>query len=207
MRSRLAASAKKANTCSRGKGTLNAYYGVLPFVAIGVTDRFTLAAGTRLVHGDGPAVIPIGAEGGERGSGRLAYLAPKLQLVRIGRFEQAVGSIVFFDTGDLSRPRGLAYGVTTWSPGYRMGLTGGVGWGITADGLQPDPTLMVGADHRLNRRLKLITENYRFGSGDLAGSAGVRVIGERISGDLALAGRWGDGQARAFPVFNVSYGW
>ena len=44
---------------------------------------------------------------------------------------------------------------------------------------------MVGGEHRVSRRMKLITENYAFKRGAIL-SAGVRFLGEQLSADLGV---------------------
>ena len=66
---------------------------------------------------------------------------------------------------------------------------------------------MIGGEARATRRIKLITENY-FLPDDTGGlfSAGLRIIGERFSTDLALAGWGGDGDFLCcLPLVSFSY--
>jgi hypothetical protein len=58
-----------------------------------------------------------------------------------------------------------------------------------------------GGEHRVSRRVKLVTENYVF-SGGGSGSVGVRFLGERLSADLELVVPLGAGVIVAVPMVN-----
>jgi energy-converting hydrogenase Eha subunit B len=60
---------------------------------------------------------------------------------------------------------------------------------------------MVGGEHRVSRRIKLVTENYVFPDGGLV-SGGVRFLGERLSVDLGLVSPVGAGGFVAVPMVN-----
>lgn len=47
------------------------------------------------------------------------------------------------------------------------------------------PVVMVGGEHRVSRRITLVTENYAFKGGGFA-SGGVRFFGEKLSADFGL---------------------
>lgn len=146
----------------------------LPFLAVGVTDRITLAGGAPLIFVDD---MPL-----------IVYLAPKIQLIRAGRVTGSVGSLSFFipDEGNA----GLVYGVVTSESADGAGsLTAGAGWGYADGDVEDSPVLMVGGDARVSRGLKLMTENYfipEVEDGALF-AFGVRFLGERLSADLGLA--------------------
>jgi hypothetical protein len=65
--------------------------------------------------------------------------------------------------------------------------------------------LMGGAEGRVSRSLKVMTENYVWQNGEGIVSGGVRFLGERLSADLALAVPVGMGEFFAFPVINFVY--
>ncbi len=179
-----------------GSGTFNAYYGVIPFVGLGLTDRVSIAGGTPLFFGGGD-------------DGRLLYLAPKVQVIRRERVQVAAGVLAFHETGELSDNAYLAYGVATFGPTSDEGITVGLAWGREYDAWSSAPTLMFGLDHRTSRRTKLISENYWSpvgGSGGLA-SVGVRFLAERFAADLALGTPVGSSGLWVFPLVNFSVGW
>jgi hypothetical protein len=181
-----------------GGGSFNAYYGLIPFLAIGITDRISLAGGTPLFFGGGDRVV---------------YLAPKVQVVRAERFQAGVGVLALHYTDDdewdtdANGGAYLAYGVGTFDTSPRSSITVGAGWGRDGGEWSSRPALVVGGDHRASRRAALITENYLFSGGEGLASAGVRFLGERLSADLALATPLGSGETGVFPVVNFSYGW
>lgn len=196
----------------RGSGSVNAYYGVVPFVAYGVSDRLTLAGGMALVGGSGPAHFPsttplLPDQDSAATGGRTIHLAPKLQLHRGDRLTAAVGALAFVERGAVSSPSGIVYGVGTWNATSRTSFTVGSGLGMVHGEWSPGPTWMVGADRRVTRRLKVVTENYRFSSGTVVGSGGFRILGRRLSVDLAGVIESGDEGVRLSPFFNLSLGW
>ena len=60
---------------------------------------------------------------------------------------------------------------------------------------------MIGGEHRVSRRIKLLTESYLVG-GEGLGSFGVRFIGERLTADLGLVLPLGMNERFVFPVAN-----
>ena len=59
----------------------------------------------------------------------------------------------------------------------------------------------LGGERRLNRRVKLVTENYHVGGVTLA-SGGFRFLGESLSADLGLVVPLGEDEIFAFPIVN-----
>jgi hypothetical protein len=196
----------------RGTGSANAFYGVMPFVALGLTDRLTLAGGVSLLKSGEmdffPSRAPLTPDGGDRASpGRTIHLAPKLQVLRGRRMEAAVGALVFMPTRDPGSPSGIVYTVGTFGIDDRTAVTLAAGLGLRQGEWQEEATWMVGADHRVSRRIKLVTENYRFPGGETLHMGGVRLLGEQLSADLAVALRPGATERQALPVLNISFGW
>jgi hypothetical protein len=87
--------APTARSLRRGEGYFGVYY-VLPFVQVGVTDRFSVGGGTPLIFGDGAHPV---------------WLTPKMQVLARKRVQAAVGVIHITGIEDLEA--GIAYGVTT----------------------------------------------------------------------------------------------
>lgn len=170
-----------------GQGYVGTYLIVLPFVAVGVTDRFTLAAGAPVLTGE---FEPF-------------YLGPKIQLVRTRSAAFSVGTLVFFFNDENV---GLAYGVGTFgSPDHA--LTAGLGWGYSGTDFASEPVAMVGGETRVSRRVKLITENYILPEAvGVVFSGGLRFIGTRFATDVAVAGiATGDEAGCCVPLVNFSY--
>jgi hypothetical protein len=185
-----------ARSLRRGEGYIGVYEFLLPFVQVGITDRLSIGVGTPLIF--------FGDE-----SGRPVWLTPKYQFYKGPRTSAAVGVMHFVIVGENVR-FGLAYTVATIG-GDDDALTVGAGWAYARyheDEYSPcvpttpaaaaacpgpqrvtktpgSPIAMVGGEHRVSRRVKLVTENYAFKRGAIL-SAGVRFLGERLSADLGV---------------------
>ena len=176
-------------TLNAGEGYLGVFEFSLPFLAYGVTDRITIAAGTPLVFAIG--MTPI------------LYVAPKVQLVRAGGLTGSIGSLSFL--GEFGSA-GVVYAVATADMDNGMSsLTGGAGWGYASGEVTDRPVVMLGGDVRVSRSVKLLTENY-FVPGEDFGllAGGIRFIGEHISADVGLA--FMNGTGVALPIVNFVVG-
>jgi hypothetical protein len=171
----------------RGEGYLGFYY-ILPFVQVGVTDRFSIGGGTPLVFGFDESERPF-------------WITPKLQVLDAGQTQLALGAIHGFDLdGDGG---GIAYGVLTTGRADAS-VTAGAGVAYSMDGGRA-AVVMVGGERRIRRSVKILTENYIWQGGDGILSGGFRFFGERLSADLALAVPIGADALYAFPVVNFVY--
>jgi hypothetical protein len=168
--------APTARAVPAGEGYVGVFLIALPFAAIGITDRITLAGGAPLLFG---TLDPI-------------YLAPKIQLFSHRGSALAVGVLSIFSMeGNSDWTAGIAYGMGTFGSADQA-VTVGLGFGYSGDDFSGRPAFAIGAESRVSRRAKLMTENY-FIAGESLGllSGGLRFIGERITADvgvLALAG-------------------
>jgi hypothetical protein len=172
-------------TLRQGEGYVGTYLVVLPFAAIGLTDRLTIAGGAPVLFGQ---FEPW-------------YIAPKLQLIREENTQLAVGTLLFVFEGNTA---GIAYGVATFGSSDAA-LTAGVGFGYTGLDFANKPVGMVGGELRASRRLKLLSENYLLPTGAIF-SGGIRFLGERFTGDLGMAAFGsGDGGGCCLPLINLSY--
>lgn len=169
-----------------GSGYVGVYQIALPFVQVGVTDRFSVGAGTPLFFGGG--------------SEHPFWVTPKLQVVSTPRAQAAVGVMHFLnvDEGNL----GVAYGVATFG-GADSALTAGAGYAYeTSSGAIDGAAVgMIGYEHRISRRAKFVTENYVFSGGGFS-MAGLRFLGERLSADLGLVVPIGSDTFFVFPMVN-----
>jgi hypothetical protein len=174
-------------TLDKGDSYVGTYFVILPFFAVGVTDRFTLAAGAPVLFGE---LEPF-------------YVAPKVQLVRTAKANVSVGTLVFFFDDEKV---GIAYGVATLGTPDDA-LTLGLGFGFSGADFSSQPVAMIGGETRVSRRLKLVTENYFLPDDTgLVFSGGFRIIGERFSTDVGIAGAAGDGDfGCCVPIVNFSY--
>jgi hypothetical protein len=186
-------------TLPRGEGYFSSFWIFFPFVAYGVTDQVTLAAGTPLI----PEVV-----------GRVLYLAPKVRLLRRPGVELAAGTLALFATEALDEGSvGIFYGVGSFGDSDRA-LTAGAGWAYAWGGTDPwvsnDALLMLGGEYRIGPRTKLLSEIF-FVPGESGAllSGGLRFFGERLSADFGLAvlAGFADGDEGVpwLPVLNFVY--
>lgn len=173
----------------KGQVYLGVYEFLMPFVQIGVTDRFSIGGGTPLIFGfDDDWERPF-------------WITPKLQVYKGDRASFSVGAFHAFDTRHSGG--GIAYGVGTFGSDNGSVTAGaGVGYAGVDDATG---VFMLGAEKRLHRNVKWITENYLWSGGYGVTSGGFRFFGERLSADLALAIPIGADDFFVFPVVNFVY--
>ena len=168
------------------------YFGVyeflMPFVQVGVTDRFSLGGGTPLFFGIDESHRPF-------------WITPKLQIVHHEGTDVAVGAIhvAGLDGGG----GGVGYLVMTHG-GDAGSFTAGAGLAYASDGGRA-PVFMVGGEREMRRGLRFITENYVWENGQGLATGGVRFYGGRLSADVGLGVPIGVGEMFAFPVLNFVY--
>ena len=171
----------------RGEGYVGVYELFMPFVQVGVTDRFSIGGGTPLIIG---------------GGGRHPFwVTPKFQLYEAHGASVSVGALHSVNVGDGTF--GVAYAAGTFGTRDNA-VTVAVGKAYYNDNRGNEGSLaaMFGGEHRLSRRLKIITENYVFtGGGFLSG--GVRFLGESLSADVGLITPIGNADFLVFPIVNV----
>jgi hypothetical protein len=160
-----------------GEGYVGDFELFVPFVAYGVTDRFTLGAATIVA----PEV-----------TGQAFALVPKLEVLRRPRASVSIGAAAGFLTEEIDAGTfGVAFGVGTFGSRDRS-ITVGAGFPFYASGNDSDfghtPIVLVGGELRSSAHTKLITENY-FMPGESGGliSGGVRIFGEHLSVDAGIA--------------------
>lgn len=173
-------------TLQKGEAYVGTYIIVLPFFAVGLTDRITVAAGAPVLFGE---LEPF-------------YVAPKVQVFRTARAAISVGTLALFFDDEIV---GINYAVGTFgTPDHALTL--GLGFGFSGDQFSNQPVAMIGGETRTSRRIKLVTENYFLpGEDGLLFSAGLRFIGDRFSTDLGIAGFVGGTSACCIPLINFSY--
>lgn len=176
------------HTLGKGQVYLGVYEFLMPFVQVGVTDRFSIGGGTPLVFGFEEWERPF-------------WLTPKLQVFKGNTSSFSVGALHAFDTD--GHGGGIGYGVGTFG-GDSGSVTIGAGAAYAGSGVE-GAVLMIGGERRLHRNLKWVTENYLWTGGNGVASGGVRFFGERLSADLALAVPIGAEHFFVFPVVNFIY--
>lgn len=169
-----------------GSAYLGLYMFAMPFVQVGVTDRFSVGGGTPLFFGGG-ANHPF-------------WITPKLQVVARPRVQASVGAMHFLNVDD--GHFGVAYSaVTMGSPDTALTVAGGYAYLRSSDFTSGAGVGMVGFEHRISPRGKFITENYVF-SDQVFSMAGFRFLGERLSADLGLVVPIGADHTFVFPMAN-----
>jgi hypothetical protein len=171
----------------RGEAYVGTYVVVLPFAAVGITDRFTIVGGAPVLFGE---LEPF-------------YLGPKIQIIRQPEVQASIGTLAFFFDDEVV---GVAYGVGTFGDTDRA-LSAGIGYFYSGDEVLNEPAFMLGGETRVSRRIKLITENYILP--DAVGvvlSGGVRIIGDRFNTEVGAMGAIADGDGGCcVPLINFSY--
>lgn len=159
-----------ARSLKRGEAYFGVYEVLLPFVQVGITDRFSIGGGTPLVFGDFE---------------RPFWVTPKFQVANRGLTTAAVGVLHFFNW-DNDANVGVAYAaVTQGTTDSAVTVGAGYSYANTDDDNAGSAVVMIGGEHRVSRRIKFVTENYVFTGGGFA-SAGVRFFGEKLSADFGL---------------------
>jgi hypothetical protein len=176
-----------ARSLPKGRTYFGVYEFLMPFVQVGVTDRFSIGGGTPLVFGFDEGERPF-------------WITPKLQVLDTGRTQVAAGAFQAFVDGENA---GIAYGVVTTGR-IEASITAGAGYGYSSGGGH-GAVVMIGGERQASRHVAFVTENYiwKGGQGVLAG--GVRFFGERLSADVGLAVPLGTDELFALPVVNFVY--
>lgn len=170
-----------------GSGYVGVYGFLLPFVQVGVSDRVSFGGGTPLLF---PGL-------------RVLWVTPKIQVVRTPGVHASAGVVHVFTGEAAERNMGVAYGVATLGSEDRA-VTVGAGWGYArgTDTRGDGAVVMLGAERRISRRTKLITENYITGGTPIL-MGGARLIGDRFSADFAMVIIPSRHDAIAFPMLNI----
>ncbi|MEM1054767.1 MAG: hypothetical protein AAGI52_04520 [Bacteroidota bacterium] len=187
----------------RGNKRFSAYY-IFPSVAAGVTDRVDVSVGS---------TIPLITS---EGSAIALNFNGKAQLVPLDNGGVAVGTsalVPIATEGGIPGFLGTVYAVGTFgsaTTGVTLGVTGAYITDLEDAEIGNGAAVLVGIDHQVSNSFKLISENLIFvGEGDTVGflSGGVRIFGDRLAGDAAVALFASDGEFVTIPVpyLGVSY--
>ena len=152
-------------------------------VRVGVTDRFSIGVGRPLWV-------------------NTTWITPKFQVYENDRVAVATGVLHLFAPG--FGMGGVGYGVATIGSRDNA-VTAGMGWfyGKDDDGLHVGvPVVIVGGEHRMGNRSKLITENYLFKDGAMV-SVGGRLLRRNVS--IELGGVFVFAGNTAFPGAVVNF--
>ncbi|MCY7352765.1 MAG: hypothetical protein LH606_19255 [Cytophagaceae bacterium] len=174
-----------ASTLRRGEGVYQNTYVFMNSVNFGVTDHLTMGGGFLLIPGTGTT--------------KNFFVTPKVCLNPNGRVRVGIGTLlgVFFvrnytGFGNQRENRtevgGIAYGNVTFGDQEKNG-TIGLGWGYGNGEIGRQPVVSASYMARAGRKVAFITDNFMItAAGETVGlvSAGLRIFGERIGGDIAI---------------------
>lgn len=172
---------------ARGESYMGTYVVVLPFAAVGITDRISIGAGAPVLFGQ---FEPY-------------YLSPRVQVLRTPKAQATLGTLVFFFNSEVV---GIVYGVGTFGDTDKAVSTG-LGFFYSGHEVANEPAFLLAGETRVSRRIKLITENYLLP--DVVGGVlggGIRVIGERFATEIGIFVPVDDwGAVCCMPLINFTY--
>ena len=179
-----------AHSVPAGHGYFSVHELALLSVQIGVTDRFSVGAGT-------PWMIP----------GKVMWFSPKYEVYRSPAVSVAAGMLHLAIPGEGGM--NVTYGVTTIGGAVGSMTTGvGVATPLFGDGAKPhDIVFMIGGEQRTSEHVSFVTENYVFRGVALV-SVGVRRTRGDFSYDLGLMmpiDPNGSGAAGLAPLVNAAW--
>jgi len=175
-----------ARMLKQGEGYYSNTYMFLQNFAVGSSENFTL--------GGGLSVFPTE----NFLEDNVYYLTPKVGLYQSADNALAVGALIGYVPSGSGHSGGILYGVGTHGDDNGS-VTGGLGYAFADGNFTPAPLMLFGGSTRVSRRVKLVTENYAYyhnGGGGLVYSYGVRIMGEKLSADLAF---WNTNDLNVFP--------
>ena len=164
-----------------GQAYLNLYgtwMVLLPLANVGITDFFSLAGGVSLI----PWPLP-----------QAVYFSPKVTPIHTKYASIAGGGLFLSTTDDVNLDTGIGYCIATVG-NENVAATFGLGWGYTQDEVDHEPVILLGGEVRLNRHVKLITENWLaqeeswldFSEGTAYMFLGARFIDEKSTADAGV---------------------
>jgi len=178
--------APTARMLRQGEGYYSNTYLLLQNFAVGSSPNFTM--------GGGFSIVPSS----DFLADNVYYITPKVGLFQNDHDAVAVGALVGFVPANDGHFGGILYGVGTHGD-ENASVTGGLGYAFADGDFTPAPILMFGGTNRVSRRIALVTENYGYfhnGDGGVVFSYGIRIMGEKLSADLAF---WNSKDAHVFP--------
>ena len=159
-----------ARALKAGQGYFSDYEIFSPFVAVGITDFFSLAGGMTLFPGTDE---------------QLFYIAPKIAPIHVKNFDMAAG-VLYIKIPDEEEGAGIVYGVATYGT-EDAGLTFGIGFGFAGGEFADKPIFELGGEYRISRSIKLITENWLIPDSEVQLlSLGIRFFGRSLTTDFGL---------------------
>jgi hypothetical protein len=177
---------------SRGEGYVSDYEVFFPGFAVGVSDNVSL--------GGGMSLFPAGIDE------QVYYFTPKIGAEVRKDVNLAVGALILGGISDESTV-GIVYGVGTFGP-PDASITAGLGYGFAGTTVSKNPVAMLGGEWRVSQRIGLVTENYIIPNTEHINplySYGVRLMGEKLTVDLALFNVSGSNSAIGFPFVDFVF--
>ncbi len=168
--------APTGRTLGKGDWYFADYYLFFPSVNYGV--------GSRLSLGGGLSIFPSGSM-----KNQFYFFTPKVALKQSESVNISAGALVLKMPGNFDEDVSLIsvlYTVGTYGSHDRS-MTLGIGYGLVDGKAAERPLVVLGGEHRLTRRIALVTENWTVpGIDNALVSLGLRFLGEGLSVDLAL---------------------
>ena len=161
-----------------GTGYFSDIYIFFPSVTYGITKNFSMSGGV--------SIFPTGMDN------QIFYFMPKIGLSTSERMSVAASALITVipdwmdDDFDQPRVLGIVFGVGTYGTD-NTSITAGLGFGYIEEDFGDKPAVLLGGEHRVARRMALVTENWVLPGVDPAIiSYGVRFFGEGMAIDLAF---------------------
>ncbi|MEO8910291.1 MAG: hypothetical protein ABI408_08690 [Gemmatimonadaceae bacterium] len=183
--------APSARMLPRGDGYVSDYEVFFPGVAYGLTDNISI--------GGGASLLPTGL------NNQAFYFTPKIGGAVHENVDLAVGALIVGGIPDESTV-GIVYGVGTFGP-PDASITAGLGYGFAGTTIARNPVAMIGGELRVAKHIGLVTENYIIPNthANPLYSYGVRLMGEKMTVDLALFNISGSNSGLGFPFVDFVF--
>ncbi len=152
-----------------GQGYFSVYEIFFPFIAVGITDWLAISGGMSLVPGADNQVL---------------YIAPKITPLSLEKFDLSAG-VLYVKPPNSDDGGGILYGVSTYGTS-KASFTFGLGYGFSGGDFADKPILVLGADLRVSKAVKFVTENWIMLDETSLVSFGLRFFGTSIAGDFGL---------------------
>jgi len=161
----------------KGDGYFADSYLLFPSVAYGITNNISIGGGMSLIPGLDP-------------DKQIFYFSPRIGVTATKKLNLAVGALVIkvpnWGDDDDSPLVGVVNATATYGS-TNSSVTLALGYGFVDDEFASRPMVLIGGEHRISRRIALVSENWLLPSIDEPLiSYGMRFFGEKISVDLAL---------------------
>jgi hypothetical protein len=165
-------------TLKKGDGYFADSYVCFLSIAYGITNNFTIGGGLSLIPG-----FEIDRQ--------MFYFTPKVGIVATKNLNLAVGALLAqipsFGWEEEERPWISVLNFVGTYGSTNSSITFGLGFGFADGKLAKKPSVIIGGEYRIGRRLALVTENSLLPFMDEPMiSYGIRFFGEKISVDLAF---------------------